>query len=497
MSNGFLDIPQLAHRQILDEYLPVQRSDSSGPTQRSKEHSSDGIENQNTVKPFVTLTYAQSLDSRIAAAPGERTALSGQESKAMTHYLRGKHDAVIVGARTAKADDPGLNCRIRGADGDENKELKCDKGRRNEDLDLSSDQRRALLGVEELQLKQPRPVVLDRHAIFDIDSTSKLFRIARSTSGKSPWILCSDDIPQAISTAREEALRDCEGELIRCIPEDLHDFARALSVLANKGIESVMIEGGASVIDQVLGQFSDLVDTVILTIAPVWLGRRGLQVALPERLNLADVKWITMGSDAVICYDTCSGDFTDFATAPPCPATATAEPTAPVAKVPAKASAGSTKRRPLGPKKTATKKPPKPVQTRPRKGPAPKPTKRPIDHNFKPFRAPPPDPEPFVPGDVSSSAAVVKSLKKDLLVDIVIAGIAKELAGHGTEEEAQGGGDAVAELVEAVGVQRPEVPSAVAGDGLDEGQSNGNGSDGSGEGSTEEEKAPLPLVQFS
>ena len=40
---------------------------------------------------------------------------------------------------------------------------------------------------------------------------------------------------------------------------------------------------------------------MILTIAPVWLGKKGLEVALPKRLNLKDVEWITMGNDVVMC----------------------------------------------------------------------------------------------------------------------------------------------------------------------------------------------------
>jgi 2,5-diamino-6-(ribosylamino)-4(3H)-pyrimidinone 5'-phosphate reductase len=60
----------------------------------------------------LTLTYAQSLDGQIALSPGTQTALSGQETKAMTHYLRYKHEGILVGVGTAEADDPGLNCRF-------------------------------------------------------------------------------------------------------------------------------------------------------------------------------------------------------------------------------------------------------------------------------------------------------------------------------------------------------------------------------------------------
>ena len=66
------------------------------------------------LKPFVTVTYAQSMDSMLAAAPGLQTHLSGAETKRMTHALRSCHDAILIGVNTALADDPGLNCRLEG-----------------------------------------------------------------------------------------------------------------------------------------------------------------------------------------------------------------------------------------------------------------------------------------------------------------------------------------------------------------------------------------------
>jgi GTP cyclohydrolase II len=61
--------------------------------------------------PFLTLTYAQTLDGSIAGplgASGPRLMLSGERSMAMTHALRAVHDAIVVGIGTALADDPKL-----------------------------------------------------------------------------------------------------------------------------------------------------------------------------------------------------------------------------------------------------------------------------------------------------------------------------------------------------------------------------------------------------
>src|SRR5262249_41005198 len=48
-----------------------------------------------TARPFVTLSYAQSVDGSIAARPGQPLALSGMRSMTLTHQLRVAHDAIL------------------------------------------------------------------------------------------------------------------------------------------------------------------------------------------------------------------------------------------------------------------------------------------------------------------------------------------------------------------------------------------------------------------
>jgi 2,5-diamino-6-(ribosylamino)-4(3H)-pyrimidinone 5'-phosphate reductase len=79
-------------------------------------------------RPLVTLTFAQSLDGKIAGKEGKQLILSGRESMLMTHWydidlkptyisipyysqgrMRTKHDAILVGIGTALNDDPQLN----------------------------------------------------------------------------------------------------------------------------------------------------------------------------------------------------------------------------------------------------------------------------------------------------------------------------------------------------------------------------------------------------
>ncbi|WP_090754487.1 bifunctional diaminohydroxyphosphoribosylaminopyrimidine deaminase/5-amino-6-(5-phosphoribosylamino)uracil reductase RibD [Paracoccus chinensis] len=62
-------------------------------------------------RPMVTLKLATSFDGRIATATGESRWITGEAARRHVHLLRLMHDAVMVGAGTARADRPALNVR--------------------------------------------------------------------------------------------------------------------------------------------------------------------------------------------------------------------------------------------------------------------------------------------------------------------------------------------------------------------------------------------------
>jgi 2,5-diamino-6-(ribosylamino)-4(3H)-pyrimidinone 5'-phosphate reductase len=101
-------------------------------------------------------------------------------------------------------------------------------------------------------------------------------------------------------------------------------WRHVFAALAQEGLHSVMVEGGASVINALLGPEGDgCVDSIVVTVAPVWLGDGSLFVR-PERVRgsgvdeemdghgdgdgedaaaatLADVVWMPLGRDVVMC----------------------------------------------------------------------------------------------------------------------------------------------------------------------------------------------------
>lgn len=224
-------------------------------------------------RPFVTLTFATSLDSSLSLAPGTRTRLSGPESKAMTHYLRSRHDAICVGVGTALADDPALNCRIAGCE------------------------------------SQPRPVVLDPRGRWRLDAGSKVLETARAGRGKPPLVVTGVRGPLAYA----DVLEGAGGKAI-CVGVDAggrFDWREVLDALRNESVRSVMVEGGGVVINSLLDPANHhLVDSVLVTIAPTWLGQGGVVVS-PERVHegenaipaarLSEVSWNPLGEDVVLC----------------------------------------------------------------------------------------------------------------------------------------------------------------------------------------------------
>ncbi|ETI22255.1 hypothetical protein G647_06328 [Cladophialophora carrionii CBS 160.54] len=237
-------------------------------------------------RPHVTLTWASSLDSRISQVPGVPTAISGPETKAMTHYLRSRHDAILIGVATAIADDPALNCRLANSTG---------------------------YGGLAWEF-QPRPIIIDPHARLRINPEMKVLKTASEGRGKAPWVVVAPGAmlhPMAVSTLKAHG-----GEYLM-----INDYIPAqgglswegiFNVLFREGIKSIMVEGGGIVLSELLRMHrSHLIDSVILTIAPTFFGKAGVMVSpepafdqggRPIATRLRNVRWQPMGeADVVMC----------------------------------------------------------------------------------------------------------------------------------------------------------------------------------------------------
>src|SRR5262245_18558580 len=65
-------------------------------------------------RPYVHAKWGVPLDGKLATRTGQSKWISGEESRRRVHELRGRMDAIIVGAGTVRADDPLLTARPPG-----------------------------------------------------------------------------------------------------------------------------------------------------------------------------------------------------------------------------------------------------------------------------------------------------------------------------------------------------------------------------------------------
>lgn len=227
-------------------------------------------------RPYLTLTYATSLDSQLSLSPGIQTALSGPASKALTHHLRTHHSAILIGASTAIADDPGLNSRLPGTP----------------------------------HSAQPRPIILDPRFRYQLTRSARVLQAARSGAGKAPYIFVGRSAVGGGDDPRVFWVEEAGGQVVVLedpVAGEGWAWEYLVGVLAGLGVGSVMVEGGGRVINDLLrAENRRFVDAVVVTVAPVYLGEGGVQVC-PERaergeaaVRLADVQWLGLGRDVVM-----------------------------------------------------------------------------------------------------------------------------------------------------------------------------------------------------
>lgn len=66
-------------------------------------------------RPWILLKWAMSLDGKIATRSRDSKWITGEQSRAVVHELRGRMDGILVGANTVRHDDPMLTARPKGA----------------------------------------------------------------------------------------------------------------------------------------------------------------------------------------------------------------------------------------------------------------------------------------------------------------------------------------------------------------------------------------------
>jgi diaminohydroxyphosphoribosylaminopyrimidine deaminase/5-amino-6-(5-phosphoribosylamino)uracil reductase len=189
-------------------------------------------------RPYVTLKLAVSADDQIGRTEEGRVAITGADTRGRVHMMRAEHDAILVGIRTALADDPDLTVRLPG-----------------------------------LEARSPVRVIFDSRARLPLDS-----RLVATAHDVPVWLVATEAAPRH----RIEGLRGAGVEMliVPSGPDGRLDPQHALASIAWKGITSILLEGGATLAGDFLSR--DLVDELALFRSSLHIGVEG--VAAPPAL---------------------------------------------------------------------------------------------------------------------------------------------------------------------------------------------------------------------
>ena len=183
-------------------------------------------------RPWLTLKLAVSLDGRIALGNGQSQWITGPDARAYAHGLRAIHDAVMIGAGTARADNPSLDLRH---------------------------------GVT-----SPRPpvrIVVDPS--LSLDLTSKLV----ATAAAQPlWLIHGREAARE----RRGVMAEAGAELIEIGGDDTGALrmGAALEALAAHGLTRVLCEGGGRLAAALMR--AGLVDEIVTIAAGKAIGGDGV-----------------------------------------------------------------------------------------------------------------------------------------------------------------------------------------------------------------------------
>lgn len=210
-------------------------------------------------RPFVALKLATTLDGRIADPQGRSRWISGEVAREYVQWLRAGFEAIAVGGRTARVDDPALT--VRG---------------------------------------ESRPRILPQRVLFDrVADLGPHLTVVR-TARETPTLAV---VAPDADAGRIKRLESSGVTVVRA--DTLEDGLRSLR---ERGIASVLVEGGGELAGALLK--AGLVDRYYWIQAPFWLGEGALAAmsGLPGRaLEQAD-RWRVvdrraLGDDTLLVLD--------------------------------------------------------------------------------------------------------------------------------------------------------------------------------------------------
>ena len=187
-------------------------------------------------RSYVTAKWAMTLDGKLASYTGDSYWISGSDARRWVHDLRDRVDAVLVGANTARVDNPQLTVRI-------------------------APEKRVWERTH-----RPQPPL--RVALTTSGQLPASLSLLQPELARGTCILVGESCPRD----QRQRLADFGVDVVPvAIGADGHiDLPAALQALAQRGIMHVLIEGGAKVLGSAFDQ--RCIDHVAAFIAPRLIG---------------------------------------------------------------------------------------------------------------------------------------------------------------------------------------------------------------------------------
>jgi len=199
--------------------------------------------------PRITVSYAQSVDGRIATTTGDSRWISCTRTLTLAHRLRRDHEVILVGIGTVLRDDPELSCRLGG------------------------------------NSRSPVRVILDSHLRLPADSTivrtcktyrTIVYTLEQPASGEASSAAVVDVIKAEGKNAAADRRAVVEQAGIEVYQVQADEKGRVsveqvVADLAERGFRSIFVEGGGQVITSFLRH--GLVHRMVVVTAPVIIGQ--------------------------------------------------------------------------------------------------------------------------------------------------------------------------------------------------------------------------------
>ena len=229
-----------------------------------------------TKRPYVLLKTAMTLDGKIASYTGDSKWITNEKSRHFVHKLRSEMMGIVTGIGTVKADNPMLNSRLEVQQPTDNS--------------------------QKPDIHQPIRIIVDTKASISLESN-----IVKTANEYRTILAVGQQSMVNGQQSKVEMLKSLNVEILYCEEKDGHvDINDLMIKLGQKGIDSLLLEGGATLNAAFLQ--AGCVDEVYAFIAPKIIGGehskspiggQGIEL-MKDAIMLKDIKIETFDNDILI-----------------------------------------------------------------------------------------------------------------------------------------------------------------------------------------------------